>query len=146
MMMPKVPSSPGPRGRRIPLSRFWLDRRITVFLVGVCLLVLVAALISLWGRPRATSSVAGSAPTIHRERAQFYEGIGKFEDAIREYQAALHLSPADPALHKRLAVLFERQGRFADAVTAYERYLELEPEAAERSAIRTRIKDLRRTP
>lgn len=146
MMMPKAPQSRVPRGRRIPLSRFWLDRRINVFLVGVCLLVLVAALISLWGRPRATSSVAGSSPAIHRERAQFYEGIGKLEDAIREYQAALDLSPTDPALHKSLALLFERQGRFADAVIAYERYLELEPEAAERSTIRTRIKDLRRTP
>ncbi|MFQ5801734.1 MAG: tetratricopeptide repeat protein [Candidatus Methylomirabilales bacterium] len=145
MMMPKVPQSPMPRGRRIPLSRFWLDRRVNFFLGGVCLLVLVAALISLWPPPRATRSVAGSSPAMHRERAQYYEGIGQIEEAIRVYQAALHLSPGDPAPHMSLALLFERQGRFAEAVASYERYLELTSEAAESAAIRTRIEVLRRT-
>ena len=82
---------------------------------------------------------------MHRERAQFYEGIGKFDRAIREYQAALGLAPKDPGLHKSLARLFERQGRFADAVVSYERYLELQSDAAEDAAIRTRIEVLRRT-
>ncbi|MEE8242161.1 MAG: tetratricopeptide repeat protein [candidate division NC10 bacterium] len=145
MMMPKVPQPPVPRRRRIPLSRFWLDRRINFFLGGVCLLVLVAAVLSLWGGPRATPSVAGSSPAMHRERAQYYEGIGQIEEAIREYQAALHLSPGEPTLHKSLALLFERQGRFPDAVASYERYLEIDSGAADGSAIRTRIEVLRRT-
>lgn len=144
MMMPKVPPSPAPRGRRIPLSRFWLDRRINFFLLGVCLLVLIAALISLWEGPRATPTVAGSSPAMYRERAQFYESIGQIEEAIREYEAALHLSPGDPTLHKSVALLFERQGRFAEAVASYERYLELGSEAAENSAIRSRIEELRK--
>lgn len=82
---------------------------------------------------------------MHRERAQYYEGIGQIEEAIRVYQAALHLSPGDPAPHMSLALLFERQGRFAEAVASYERYLELTSEAAESAAIRTRIEVLRRT-
>jgi tetratricopeptide (TPR) repeat protein len=146
MMMPKMPRALGPRGRRIPLSRFWLDRRINLFLGGVCLLVLIAALASLWVGARATRSVAGSAPTIHRERAEFFEGIGEFDEAIRAYQAALDRAPADPGLHKRLALLYERQGRFAEAVASYERCLELQSEAAEVVAIRARIEALRRTP
>lgn len=145
MMMPKMPGSLVPRRRRIPLSRFWLDRRINFFLGGVCFLVLIAALISLWPPPEATRSVAGSSPAMHRERAQFYEGMGKLDGAIREYQAALRLAPKDPGLHKSLARLFERQGRFADAVVSYERYLDLQSDAAEDSAIRTRIEVLRRT-
>jgi tetratricopeptide (TPR) repeat protein len=82
---------------------------------------------------------------MHRERAQYYEGIGQIEEAIREYQAALHLSPGKPTLHKSLALLFERQGRFPDAVASYERYLEIDSGAADGSAIRTRIGVLRRT-
>ena len=107
--------------------------------------VAVAALVSLWSPPRATRSVAASSWETHRERAEFYEGIGKFDEAIDEYQAALHRAPKDPGLHKSLALLFERHGRFADAVTSYERCLELQPDAAEASAIRTRIEELRRT-
>lgn len=145
MMMPKIPRSPLRRRRRIPLSRFWLDRRINFFLGGVCLLVLITALISLWPPPRDTRSVAASSWVMHRERAEFYEGIGKFDEAIGEYQAALHRAPKDPGLHKSLALLFERQGRFADAVASYERYLELQPDAAEAAAIRTRIEELHRT-
>jgi tetratricopeptide (TPR) repeat protein len=82
---------------------------------------------------------------MHRERAQYYEGIGQIEEAIREYQAALHLSPGEPTLHQSLALLFERQGRFPDAVASYERYLEIDSGAADGSAIRTRIEVLRRT-
>jgi len=142
--MPKMPPSPMPRRRRIPLSRFWLDRRINTFLIGVCLLVLAGALIALRPPPRATRSVAAPAPALHLERAEFYEGIGKLDEAIGEYRAALHRAPEDPGLHKSLALLFERQGRFADAVASYERYLELQPDAPEASAIRTRIAVLRR--
>lgn len=145
MMVPIMPPSPVPRRRRIPLSRFWLDRRINLFLGGVCFLVVIAALISLCLPPRATRSVAASSWVVHRERAEFYEGIGKFDEALGEYQAALHRAPEDPGLHKSLALLFERQGRFADAVASYERYLELQPDAAEASAIRTRIEELGRT-
>lgn len=107
-------------------------------------MVLVAALISLRTPPRATRSVAGFSRAMHRERARFYEGIGKFDEAIREYQAALHRAPEDPGLHKSLALLFEQQGRFADAVASYERYLDLRSDAAEDSAVRARIEVLRR--
>lgn len=141
--MSKDPQSPAPRGRRIPLSQFWLDWRISFFLIGVCVFVLGAALIALTGRPKVGPPVAGSSPTVHRERAQFYEGLGRIEDAIREYQAALRLSPADPGLHRALALLFDKKGRFAEAIAAYERVLQLEPASAEASAIRTRIAQLR---
>lgn len=141
--MPNAPQSPVPRGRRIPLSYFWLDWRISFFLVAVCVLVVGVATVAIWGRPAVVPSVAGSSPAIHRERGQFYEGLGRIDEAIREYQAALRLSPGDPALHRVLALLFEKKGGFTEAITAYERYLELEPDAADRSTIRARIEHLR---
>jgi len=141
--MANTPKSPVPRGRRIPLSQFWLDWRISLFLIGVCVLVLGVALVALTGRPTVVPSVAGSSPAIHSERAQFYEGLGRIEDAIREYEAAIRLSPADPALYRALALLFDREGRFAEAIVAYERLLQLEPASPEESAIRRRIAELR---
>ncbi len=141
--MPNAPQSPVPRGRRIPLSYFWLDWRISFFLVAVCVLVVGVATVAIWGRPAVVPSVARSSPALHREKAQFYVGLGKLEEAIREYQAALRLSAGDPALHKGLALLFEKKGGFTEAIAAYERYLELEPDAADRSTIRARIEHLR---
>jgi len=141
--MANTPKSPVPRGRRIPLSQFWLDWRISLFLLGVCVLVLGVALVALTGRPTVVPSVAGSSPAIHSERAQFYEGLGRIEDAIREYEAAIRQSPTDPALYRALALLFDREGRFADAIVAYERILQLEPASPEASAIRRRIVELR---
>ncbi len=141
--MSNAPQSPVPRGRRIPLSRFWLDWRISFFLVAVCVLVVGVATVAIWGRPGVVPLVAGSSLAIHREKAQFYEGLGRIEEAIREYQAALRLSAGDPALHKGLALLFEKKGEFTEAIAAYERYLELEPDAADRSIIQTRIEQLR---
>ena len=141
--MANVPGSPVPRGRRIPLSQFWLDWRISLFLLGVCVVVVVAALIALTRGPTVVPSVAGSSPAIHRERAQFYEGLGRVEDAIREYEAAIRQSPADPTLHRALALLFDREGKSAEAIAAYERLLQLEPASPEESAIRRRIAELR---
>jgi tetratricopeptide (TPR) repeat protein len=141
--MASAPKSPVPRGRRIPLSQFWLDWRISLFLIGVCLLVLGAALVALTGKPKVVPSMAGSSPATHRERAQFYEGLGRSEDAIREYEAAIRQSPTDPALHRALALLFDREGRFAEAIVTYERLLQLEPASPEEPAIRRRIAELR---
>jgi tetratricopeptide (TPR) repeat protein len=141
--MANASKSPVPRARRIPLSRFWLDWRISFFLIGVCVLVLGVALVALTSRPRVVPSVAGSSPAIHRERAQFYEGLGRIEDAIHEYEAAIRLDPEDPGLHGALALLFDREDRFAEAIVAYERLLQLEPASPEASAIRRRIAELR---
>ncbi|MCI0484218.1 MAG: tetratricopeptide repeat protein [candidate division NC10 bacterium] len=140
--MANAPKAPVPRGRRIPLSQFWLDWRISFFMIGVCVLVLGAALVALTSRPRVVPSVAGSSPAVHRERAQFYEGLGRIEDAIREYEAAIRQSPADPTLHRALALLCDSEGRFAEAIAAYERFLQLEAASPEASAIRARIAEL----
>lgn len=142
--MSQVPQSPVPRGRRIPLSRFWLDWRISFFLVAVCVLVVGVAVVALWGRPYILPSRAGSSPASHRERAQFYEGLGKTEDAIREYQTALRLDPEDPALYQALALLYEGEGRLAEAADMYERVLDLQSDGQEGSMIRARIEALRR--
>ncbi|MFQ5532535.1 MAG: tetratricopeptide repeat protein [Candidatus Methylomirabilales bacterium] len=142
--MSKVPQSPVPRRRRIPLSRFWLDWRISLFLVAVCILVVLAAAMTLLSGQKTIPSIANPSPATHRERAQFFEGLGKSKDAIREYQAAIRLSPEDAGLHEALAFLYEREGRFAEAITSYERSLQLAPESEKSASIRSRVDELRR--
>ncbi len=142
--MSQVTQSPAPRRRRIPLSRFWLDWRISFFLVAVCVLVVGVAVVALWGRLEFMRSGPGSSRATHRERAQFYDGLGKTEDAIREYRAALRLDPEDPALYHALALLYEEEGRVAEAADMYERVLDLQSDGQERSMIRARIEALRR--
>ena len=142
--MSNVPQSPVPRRRRIPLSRFWLDRRISFFLVAVCILVVVAAAMTLLSGQKTAPPIANFSPAMRRERAQFFEELGKIEDAVREYQAAIRLSPDDAGLHEALASLYEREGRFAEAITSYERSLQLAPESENSSSIRSRVDELRR--
>ena len=142
--MAKVPQSRVPRRRRIPLSRFWLDWRISLFLVAVCIVVLAAAAMTLFSGQKTAPSIANLSPATRRERAQFFEGLGKIEDAIREYQAAIRLTPDDAGLHEALAFLYERKGRFADAISSYERSLQLAPESEKSSSIRSRVDELRR--
>jgi len=143
MTMANIPPSPAPRGRRIPLSQFWLDWRISLFLVAVCTLVLGAGLLALWGWRAAPPPVTHASPAVHRERGEVYERLGKLEEAIGEYRVALRLSPADPTLHRALAGLFEKQGRIADAIATYERALELDPASPEAPDIRVRLEQLR---
>jgi tetratricopeptide (TPR) repeat protein len=131
------------RDRRIPLSRFWLDWRISFFLVGVCLLILGAVVIALWRGPEATPPVFVPSATVHRERAEVYERLGKMAEAVQEYQAALRLAPEDPAIHKALAQLLEKQGRREEALIHYERSLQLDPASKDLSAIQERIERLR---
>lgn len=144
MPRPNTPDTPVPRGRRIPLGRFWLDWRISFFLIAVCVVVVGIAIVALWGGHELVPSRPGSSSVMHRERAQVYAGLGKRAEAIREYRAALRLSPDDAELHRALALLFEAEGRFGEAIALYERSLRLEPASVEAAGIRTRIEVLRR--
>jgi tetratricopeptide (TPR) repeat protein len=141
--MANSPRAPAPRGRRIPLSRFWLDWRISFFLLAVCLLVVGAGLGALWSGLSTGPPPADSSAAVYRERAQLYEGLGKVEEAITEYQAALRLTPTDPGLYRELGDLFEKQGRNEEAVALYEQAVTRVPAGAEAPALQGRLERLR---
>jgi Tfp pilus assembly protein PilF len=50
------------------------------------------------------------------------------EEAIREYQIALQLDPADAAAHNNLGWTLANQGRIAEAVPHFERALAINPQ------------------
>ena len=79
---------------------------------------------------------------IHLKAAIAYYDEARYEDAVREMEAAYQLRPlAD--LQYNLAQCYERLGRYKDAATAYDTYLKSNPAAPDRKLVETRIANLR---
>ncbi|MFQ5840122.1 MAG: tetratricopeptide repeat protein [Candidatus Methylomirabilales bacterium] len=138
------------RGRRIPLSVFWLDRRITFFLIAVCVVVItggVAAIWSGWGTVGPhTGEVAAPPPTGTAlvEQAIRHERLGRLSEAEKLYRQARSISPDNTTIARNLAGLLERLGERSEALALYREYLDLAPSAPDRTAIEERINALAR--
>jgi tetratricopeptide (TPR) repeat protein len=57
--------------------------------------------------------------------ANAYLDLGRWDDAIAEYQRILRLNPNYPLAQYHLAQAFQRKGRAGEARTAYERFLQI---------------------
>jgi len=66
-------------------------------------------------RPTASS---GRMLEMHREMGMLYVARGRFEDAVREFDAAVALSP-EPRFHLLRGLAYERGGKPAEALKAY---------------------------
>jgi tetratricopeptide (TPR) repeat protein len=69
-------------------------------------------------RAISPTASAGRALEMHREMAMFYLARGRFDDAGREFNAAVALSP-EPQVHLFRGAVNEAAGRPADALKAY---------------------------
>lgn len=79
---------------------------------------------------------------IHLKAAIAYYDEARYDDAVREMEAAYALRPL-PDLQYNLAQCYERLGRYQDAAKAYETYLAGNPAAPDRKLVETRIGNLR---
>ena len=79
---------------------------------------------------------------IHLKAAIAYYDEARYDDAVREMEAAYALRPL-PDLQYNLAQCYERLGRYEDAAKAYETYLAGNPAAPDRKLVETRIGNLR---
>jgi Tetratricopeptide repeat len=79
---------------------------------------------------------------IHLKAAIAYYDEARYEDAVREMEAAYALRPL-PDLQYNLAQCYERLGRYAEAANAYEKYLAANKGAPDRKLVDTRIANLR---
>jgi len=59
------------------------------------------------------------------------QGLGRFDEAIPHYRAAIEKNPADAAPHNNLAVGFSERGDAVRALEHYERALVLQPDNAD---------------
>jgi tetratricopeptide (TPR) repeat protein len=57
--------------------------------------------------------------------ANAYLDLGRWDDAIAEYQRILRLNPNYPLAQYHLAQAYQRKGRAGEARTAYERFLQI---------------------
>ena len=53
--------------------------------------------------------------------------LGKFNDAIKEYQKALEADPQNALAHKSLAALYYRQTKLDESIVEYEKAIEINP-------------------
>jgi tetratricopeptide (TPR) repeat protein len=102
-------------------------------------------------KPPPPSSAAVPAPTLptqdaakeHYEKAtRFYE-LGKYGEAINEYEAS-YLLVADAELLYNIGQAYRLWERPDDAIRAYENYLRRRPDAVNRRDVETQIANLKR--
>ncbi len=72
-----------------------------------------------------------NTPEYHSELATLYYHKGRFDDAMKELQAALRLKPDLTEAHKNLAVLYMKKNRFDEAVKELKTTISLKPDFAE---------------
>jgi serine/threonine-protein kinase len=79
---------------------------------------------ALYAGRRAAESNNHLAP-VHTTLGLIYQGQGKFDDAVKEFQRALELDSTSDAAYRGLASSYEALGKNADAESAYRRAIEI---------------------
>ena len=64
----------------------------------------------------------------HATLGLIYNGTGRNEEAIKEFQLALELGPANISTYRELAKAYQNQGRLLDAELAYQQAIDLNPD------------------
>lgn len=123
----------GSRGRTFLLGRWCL----TAFLIGLGGTATAGVL--LWAPPARAEDKA--AAKDHWEKGTKFYDLGKYDDAIREFEAAYE-AKSDPAFLYNLAQSHRLAGHNTEALRLYRNYLRYAPKAPNRADIEDRIKEL----
>jgi tetratricopeptide (TPR) repeat protein len=112
---------------------------------GLLLLGQVMAVTALFSVAAAPANAEDkTASREHWERGTKFYDLGKFDDAIREFEAAYE-AKSDPAFLYNLAQSHRLAGHNAEALRFYRTYLRYVPKAANRADIEDRIKELEKS-
>jgi tetratricopeptide (TPR) repeat protein len=90
------------------------------------------------GRPTALS-----VAKAHYNRGTSFYNLGRFQDALAEYEAA-YLVVQDPPFLFNLAQCHRKLGNNKDALGFYRSYLRVAPNASNRAEVQKRIAELDR--
>jgi len=104
-------------------------------LLCVCLAVAVPARTSYADDP------ATRAARRHFERGEKLFALGKFDEALDEYQTAFDAKPL-PAFLYNIGQCYRNLGDLDQAIFSFKKYLKLEPEAENKDAVERLIEDL----
>ena len=105
--------------------------------------LLVCAPLLLENRAHAADAAATTARKHYERGTKLYD-IGKYEEAIKEFEAAYE-AKSDPALLYNLAQSHRLAGHSSEALQLYRNYLRYVPHAPNRVDIEERIKTLEKT-
>src|SRR5262249_17366330 len=77
----------------------------------------------------------------HFEQAEKWYTLGKFQDALAEYEAAYAAKPL-PGFLFNVGQCYRNLGNYSEAVSAFRSYLREKPDAKNRDAVEGLIRDL----
>jgi tetratricopeptide (TPR) repeat protein len=114
--------------------------QVTAVLVGLAVLSFAAALTSAPSPARADEEATEQARQHYEKGKQAFD-LGKWDDAIAEFEEAYRLR-SDPTFLFNMAQAYRRKGDLQRARDLYKNYLIENPESPKRSEIEKRIRTL----
>jgi len=116
--------------------------RFGVRVVGVLAFLLVSGwLAQRQARAMQLTSQQKQEMRLHYDRATRAFDVGKYQEAIEEYQKAYEIG-GDPAMLYNIAQAYRLNDQPADALRFYRRYLQRQPNAHNREYVDRKIADL----
>ena len=92
---------------------------------------------------RAMAEDADKESRAHFRRGETHFAMGRFAQALKEYEAAYELKPL-PGFLFNIGQCHRNLGHLEEAVFSFKRYLRLKPDAANHAAVEELVADLER--
>lgn len=105
------------------------------------LLLMVCLAVAVPARTSYADDPATRAARRHFERGEKLFALGKFDEALEEYQTAFDAKPL-PAFLYNIGQCYRNLGDLDQAIFSFKKYLKLDPEAENREAVERLIEDL----
>jgi tetratricopeptide (TPR) repeat protein len=102
---------------------------------GVALLIFMAVMVP------STAQADREQAKAHYERGTRLYNLSRFDDAVKEYEAA-YLEMSDPAFLFNIGQCYRQIGNNDLALRSYRNYLRSAPDAANRADVENRIKEI----
>jgi len=112
-----------------------MSSRLIFLLLVVCFTAFVPA------RPAHADDPATRAARRHYERGEKLFALGKFDEALEEYQTAFDAKPL-PGFLYNIGQCYRNLGDYDQAIFSFRKYLKLEPEASNKEAVERLIEEL----
>src|SRR5687767_9859602 len=105
------------------------------------LLLMVCLAVAVPVRTASADDPATRAARRHFERGEKLFALGKFDDALEEYQTAFDAKPLPGSLYN-IGQCYRNLGDYDQAIFSFKKYLKLEPEAANKDSVERLIEEL----
>ncbi|HEY5923090.1 MAG TPA: tetratricopeptide repeat protein [Kofleriaceae bacterium] len=102
---------------------------------------MVCFTVAVPSRPVHADDPATRAARRHYERGEKLFALGKFDDALEEYQTAFDAKPL-PGFLYNIGQCYRNLGDYDQAIFSFKKYLKLEPEAPNKEAVERLITEL----